>query len=60
MRVLWFGIGAVSIILSLVAIAYPGLALEVAILVISIILLIIGIEHIVGGNCFIGTTAQPI
>jgi uncharacterized membrane protein HdeD (DUF308 family) len=49
MRVLWVGIGAVSIILSLVAIAYPGLALEVAILVISIILLIIGIEHIAGG-----------
>lgn len=30
-------------------IAYPGLALETAVIVISVILLIIGIEHIAGG-----------
>jgi uncharacterized membrane protein HdeD (DUF308 family) len=49
MRMLRIGIGVISIVLSLVAIAYPGLALETAVVVISIILLIIGIEHIAGG-----------
>jgi uncharacterized membrane protein HdeD (DUF308 family) len=49
MRALRIGIGAVSIALSLVAIVYPGLAVETAVLVISVILLIVGIEQIVGG-----------
>ena len=49
MRELRIGIGAVSIALSLVAIAYPGLAVETAVLVISVILLIVGIEQIVRG-----------
>jgi uncharacterized membrane protein HdeD (DUF308 family) len=43
------GIGAVSIALSLVAIAYPGLAVETAVVVVSVILLIVGIEQIAGG-----------
>jgi hypothetical protein len=34
MRALRIGIGAVSIVLSLVAIAYPGLAVETAVLVV--------------------------
>jgi uncharacterized membrane protein HdeD (DUF308 family) len=49
MRALRIGIGAVSIALSLVAIVYPGLAVETAVLVISVILLIVGIEQIAGG-----------
>jgi hypothetical protein len=34
MRALRIGIGAISIVLSLVAIAYPGLAIETAVLVV--------------------------
>src|SRR5919202_4416072 len=49
LRVLRIGIGAISIALSLMAIAYPGLAIETAVIVLSIILLIIGIEQIAGG-----------
>jgi uncharacterized membrane protein HdeD (DUF308 family) len=50
MRMLRIGIGAVSIMLSLIAIAYPGLAVETAVIIFSIILIIIGIEHIAGGT----------
>ena len=49
LRVLRIGIGAISIALSLMAIAYPGLAIETAVIVLSIVLLIIGIEQIAGG-----------
>jgi uncharacterized membrane protein HdeD (DUF308 family) len=49
MRALRISIGAVSIALSLVAIVYPGLAVETAVPVISVILLIVGIEQIAGG-----------
>jgi uncharacterized membrane protein HdeD (DUF308 family) len=49
MRALRIGIGAVSIVLSLVAIAYPGLAIETAVLVVSIILVMLGVEQIIGG-----------
>lgn len=49
LRALRIGIGAVSIVLSLVAIAYPGLAIETAVVVISVILLILGFEQIAGG-----------
>lgn len=50
MCMLRIGIGAVSIMLSLIAIAYPGLAVETTVIIISIILIIIGIEHIAGGT----------
>ncbi len=49
MRALRIGIGAASIALSLVAIAYPGLAIETAVVVVSIILLMLGIEQIAEG-----------
>ena len=49
MRALQIGIGTVSIVLSLVAIAYPGLAVETAVLVASIILVMLGVEEIIGG-----------
>lgn len=42
-------IGAACIVLSLFATVYPGLAVEIAVIIISIILLKIGIEHIAGG-----------
>ena len=48
-RLLQVGIGALSIILSMLAIAYPGLAAFSVIVLISIILLIIGIERVVIG-----------
>src|SRR5215203_6590514 len=48
-RLLQIGIGALSIILSMLAIAYPGLAAFSVIVLISIILLIIGIERVVIG-----------
>jgi uncharacterized membrane protein HdeD (DUF308 family) len=60
MRMLRIGIGVISIVLSLVTIAYPGLALETAVVVISIILLIIGIEHIAEGILLYRTTVQLI
>jgi uncharacterized membrane protein HdeD (DUF308 family) len=49
MRVLRIDIGAISIALSLVAIAYPALAVEAAVVVVSVILLILGVEQIAGG-----------
>jgi len=49
MRALRIGIGVVSIALSLMTITYPGLAVGTAVLFVSIILLIIGIEQIAGG-----------
>jgi uncharacterized membrane protein HdeD (DUF308 family) len=49
MRALRIGIGAVSIALASVAIAYPGLAVETAVVVVSVILLILGVEQIAGG-----------
>ena len=48
-RILQIGIGAVSIAMSVVAIAYPGLAVATAVIVISAILLIAGIEQIAAG-----------
>jgi uncharacterized membrane protein HdeD (DUF308 family) len=61
MRALRISIGAVSIALSLVAIVYPGLAVETAVLVISVILPIVGIEQILLEECFsIGTNVQPM
>ena len=48
-RLLQVGIGALSIILSMLAIAYPGLAAFSVIVLISIILLIIGIERVIIG-----------
>src|SRR5215207_7047080 len=48
-RLLQVGIGTLSIILSMLAIAYPGLAAFSVIVLISIILLIIGIERVVIG-----------
>src|SRR5215204_347085 len=48
-RLLQIGIGTLSIILSMLAIAYPGLAAFSVIVLISIILLIIGIERVVIG-----------
>jgi uncharacterized membrane protein HdeD (DUF308 family) len=61
MRALRISIGAVSIALSLVAIVYLGFAVETAVLVISVILLIVGIEQILLEECFsIGTNVQPM
>jgi uncharacterized membrane protein HdeD (DUF308 family) len=48
-RILQIGIGAVSVILSMLAIAYPGLAVFSIIVLISIVLLIIGIERVIIG-----------
>jgi uncharacterized membrane protein HdeD (DUF308 family) len=48
-RILQIGIGAVSVILSMLAIAYPGLAAFSIIVLISIVLLIIGIERVIIG-----------
>src|SRR5215204_1382174 len=48
-RLLQVGIGTLSIILSMLAIAYPGLAAFSVIVLISIILLIIRIERVVIG-----------
>ena len=48
-RILQIGIGAVSVILSILAIAYPGLAVFSIIVLISIVLLIIGIERVIIG-----------
>ena len=48
-RLLQIGIGALSVILSMLAIAYPGLAVFSIIVLISIVLLIIGIERVVIG-----------
>jgi uncharacterized membrane protein HdeD (DUF308 family) len=48
-RLLQIGIGALSIVLSMLAIAYPGLAVFSIIVLISIVLLIIGIERVVTG-----------
>ena len=48
-RILQIGIGAISVILSMLAIAYPGLAVFSIIVLISIVLLIIGIERVIIG-----------
>jgi uncharacterized membrane protein HdeD (DUF308 family) len=48
-RILQISIGAVSVILSMLAIAYPGLAVFSIIVLISIVLLIIGIERVIIG-----------
>src|SRR5919108_427722 len=48
-RILQIGIGALSVILSMLAIAYPGLAVFSIIVLISIVLLIIGIERVIIG-----------
>src|SRR5215217_7789299 len=48
-RLLQIGIGALSVILSMLAIAYPGLAVFSIIVLISIVLLIIGIERVIIG-----------
>ena len=49
MRALRIGAGAACVALSIAAIAYPGLAVEKAVVVISVILLIVGIDQIAGG-----------
>ena len=48
-RILRIVIGAVAIGLSFVAIAYPGLALEAAVVLLSVVMLIAGMEMIAGG-----------
>lgn len=48
-RILRVVAGAVVITLSYVAIAYPGIALQAAIVVLSVVLLVAGIELIAGG-----------
>jgi uncharacterized membrane protein HdeD (DUF308 family) len=48
-RVLRVVVGAIAIGLSFVAIAYPGLALEASIMLLSVVLLIAGMELIAGG-----------
>ena len=48
-RILRIVVGAVSIGLSFVAIAYPGLALEAAVVLLSVVLLIMGMELMAGG-----------
>jgi uncharacterized membrane protein HdeD (DUF308 family) len=48
-RLLEISIGVLSVMLSMLAIAYPGLAVFSIIVLISILLLIIGIERVVIG-----------
>ena len=48
-RILTIVVGAVALGLSFVAIAYPGLALEAAVVLLSVVLLIAGMEMIAGG-----------
>ena len=48
-RLLQMGIGVVSIIASMIVIAYPNLAVFTIIILISIVLLIVGIERIITG-----------
>lgn len=48
-RILRIVVGAVGIGLSFVVIAYPGLALEAAVVLLSVVLLISGMEMIAGG-----------
>jgi uncharacterized membrane protein HdeD (DUF308 family) len=48
-RILRIVTGAVAIGLSFVAIAYPGLALEAAVVLLSVVMLIAGMEMIAGG-----------
>ena len=48
-RLLQMGIGIVSIIASMIVIAYPNLAVFTIIILISIVLLIVGIERIITG-----------
>jgi uncharacterized membrane protein HdeD (DUF308 family) len=49
LRVLQIGLGAISIILSIVILAFPGIAIYTIILMLSVVLLIIGIERIAIG-----------
>ena len=49
LRYIQVGLGAVSIILSIVILAFPGIAVYTIILILSIALLIIGIERIATG-----------
>lgn len=48
-RILRIVAGAVTVGLSFVAIAYPGLALEAAVILLSVVLLIAGMELMAGG-----------
>lgn len=50
LRILQIGIGAISIVLSGYVLAYPGLAIFTAIQILSIVLLIVGIERIAVGT----------
>jgi uncharacterized membrane protein HdeD (DUF308 family) len=49
LRYIQIGLGAISIILSIVILAFPGIAVYTIILILSIALLIIGIERIATG-----------
>src|SRR5919197_3296051 len=49
LRVLQIGLGAISIILSIVILAFPGIAIYTIILMLSVVLLIIGVERIAIG-----------
>jgi len=50
LRILQISIGAISIILSGYVLAYPGLAIFTAVQILSIVLLIVGIERIAVGT----------
>ena len=50
LKVLQIGIGVISIILSGYVLVYPGVALLTAVLILSIVLLIVGIERIAIGT----------
>jgi uncharacterized membrane protein HdeD (DUF308 family) len=52
LRLLQIGIGVISIILSGYVLLYPGVALLTAVLILSIVLLIVGIERIAVGMFF--------
>jgi uncharacterized membrane protein HdeD (DUF308 family) len=54
LRVLQIGLGAISIIFSIVILAFPGIAIYTIILMLSVVLLIIGVERIA-----IGIAASP-
>jgi uncharacterized membrane protein HdeD (DUF308 family) len=51
-RAAQIGLGAIAIILAIIALVFPGLTLVSLVIILSIVLLIVGIEKVIGGIFF--------
>jgi uncharacterized membrane protein HdeD (DUF308 family) len=51
-RAAQIGLGAIAIILAIIAIVFPGLTLVSLVIILAIVLLIVGIEKVIGGIFF--------